>query len=98
MHANSDTITNTYAAEGEILHVMAQIPHLRVRWLKNNEWLLRWDAVMDDQGQYRAILLDGALGECDTDALLTAMASATKRMPRLPDVNHKNKLKDFALK
>ena len=52
---------------------------------------------MDDQGQYRAILLDGALGECDTDALLTAMASATKRMPRLPDVDLQNELKDFAL-
>ena len=97
MDANSNTITNIYTAEGEILHVMTQIPHLRVRWLKHHEWLLRWDAVMDDQGQYRAILLDGTLGECDTDALLTAMASATKRMRRIPDADLQSELKAFAL-
>ena len=97
MDANSDTITNTYTAEGEILHVMTQIPHLRVRWLKQQEWILRWDAVMDDQGHYRAILLDGKLCECDTDALLAAMASATKRMHRIPDADLRNELKDFTL-
>ena len=84
MDTSVDTITHIYADAVEILHVMTSMPKLRVRWLENNTWILRWDAILDDHGQYQSLLLDGLLKDCHPDALLAAMAAAAQRLPNQP--------------
>ena len=94
MEISPQTTTHVYLQEKECLHVLATADQLRVRWMRNGIWVLRWNARINDEGIYIDEYLDGEIvGSLDdgltdyphADILFQCMKEASTRLPLYPN-------------
>lgn len=100
------TTTHVYLQGKECLHVIASAENLRVRWMRDGVWVLRWDALLNDEGNYINQRLDGELAlNLSTDCmdqpasalLLQSMHLATSKLPLYPNPDIVRELEWFVL-
>lgn len=106
MEVSPQTTTHVYLQGKECLHVLASADELRVRWMRDGEWMLRWDALINDEGDYINQRLDGQLvGALDlqladlsaSGLLFQSMKSAAARLPLYPNPDIVRELAWFVL-
>ena len=106
MEISPQTTTHVYLKERECLHVIATSTQLRVRWMRDGVWFLRWDALIGEGGVYTDTRLDGKLVESASmdamehercDVLLQCMQDASERLPLYPNPDIVQELQWFAL-
>lgn len=94
MEISPQTTTHVYLQDKECLHVLATADQLRVRWMRNGIWLLRWDALINDEGNYVDTRLDGEIAQSFNDGLMEyphsvllfqCMKDAAQRLPLYPN-------------
>ena len=90
MHIYPSTTTHTYVQDRECLHIIASPQSLRVRWMREGVWILRWDASFSNEGYYTHKMLCGELADnLDQEdleepiafLLLQALHEASLRLP-----------------
>ena len=106
MEVSPQTTTHVYLQGKECLHVLASADELRVRWMRDGEWVLRWDALINDDGDYVNQRLDGQLaGALDLELmdpaasalLFQSMKMAATRLPLYPNPDIIRELTWFVL-
>lgn len=106
MQISPQTTTHVYLQGKECLHVLATADQLRVRWMRNGVWVLRWDALINDEGLYVDQRLDGELvGTLDeglmdyphSSILFQCMKQASDRLPLYPNPDIVRELTWFVL-
>lgn len=106
MEISPQTTTHVYLQGKECLHVLATADQLRVRWMRDGVWVLRWNARINDEGLYIDEYLDGEIvGTIDdgltdyphADILFQCMKEASTRLPLYPNPNIIRELEWFVL-
>lgn len=90
MNITPQTATRVYLRDKECLHILATVDQLRVRWMRDGAWMLRWNAFINGDGMYINTRLDGTVvdalqhesfGHTQSDLLLNCMRDAAARLP-----------------
>ena len=106
MNISPQTTTHVYLQGKECLHILAEADALRVRWMRDGVWVLRWNAIINDEGEYIDQRIDGELVECLNggkveDAysafFLQSMHEASTRLPLYPNPDIVRELEWFAM-
>ncbi len=106
MDISPQTTTHIYLQEKECLHILVTADQIRVRWMREGLWILRWNARINDEGAYINERLDGDMVEeiddnfmeCPhSDILLQRMREAATRLPRYTNPDIISELKWFVL-
>lgn len=106
MDISPHTTTHVYLQGKECLHILATVDQLRVRWMRNGVWVLRWNALINDEGDYVDERLDGelvgAIGDDFTEyphstILFQYMKDASERLPLYPNPDIVHELKWFVM-
>lgn len=106
MEITLQTTIQVYLQGKECLHVLSKPEQLRVRWMRNGVWMLRWDAGIDATGAYIDTFLDGEIARTlnnglmdqpHSDMLFQAMKDASTRLPLYPNPDIVRELEWFVL-
>lgn len=106
MDISPQTTTHVYLQGKECLHVLATADQLRVRWMRNGVWVLRWNALINDEGNYVDERLDGEIVGAIVDGsteyphsaiLFQCMKEASERLPLYPNPDIVLELKWFVM-